>query len=131
MANNVYLITTNSGTTILTCVVHEDDDKYLLKDPLELHFDLSTPGVEQFFVTRWNAFSENYVVLLYKTSIESLTICSEKFKEVYNKRVDKLRAIKAQIEDSDETTVTEMDDFSEEPSSDEGDDGDDTPITYH
>lgn len=132
MANNVYLITLTSGTTILTCAVHEDDKTLLLKDPLEVHFDLSTQGVEQFFVSRWNAFSENYTSLVYKSAVESLTVCSDRFKELYNKKIAIFQASASLPEDTVDTTVTESDDPSDEVGDGSEEDEDTkSPITYH
>lgn len=130
MANNVYLITLTSGTTILSCAIHEDDNSLMLRDPMEVHFDLSTPGIEQFFVSRWNAFSENFTSLVYKSAVESLTVCSERFKNLYNQKLEVFRASAIRPEDAEDTTFTEMDD-----PTDEGDQGEEeekkSPITYH
>lgn len=135
MANNVYLLTLTSGVTVITCAVDENETTMLLKDALEVTFDNSNPGVELFYLSRWNPFSDNYLTLVYKSAIESLVKCSDRFTNMYNSKLQVFTSSATQVEDGDVTVVTDA--SGEEEEQEVYIEGEDEiedkkiPITYH
>lgn len=119
MAKNVYILTLTSGTTVITSALHEDDNKILLKDPLELILDTSRPEVQMFYLIRWMPFSDEHMTLIYKSAVESMTTCSQKFVDIYNRKLTALEASKETIADPDNLEITEAEDSYSEDELDE------------
>lgn len=120
MIKNAAVITFNSGTTIITRLAHEDEKLMVLKDPMEMHIDNSDPIVQKIYLSRWLPFSEDNMSVVYKSSVESMTLCSNKFTDIYASKLAAFEASKAQISDADKTEVIEgtypdeSDDYGEE-----------------
>jgi hypothetical protein len=107
MLKNVAVITFNSGTTIITQTAHEDETLLVLTNPMEMHIDNSDPIVQKIYLSRWNPFSADYMSVIYKSAVESMTLCSPRFAEIYASKLAAFEASKTQITDSDTTEVIE------------------------
>lgn len=107
MLKNVAVITFNSGTTIITQTAHEDEVLLVLTNPMEMHIDNTDPVVQKIYLSRWVPFSENHMSVIYKSSVESMTLCSPRFAEIYASKLAAFEASKTQISDGDTTEVME------------------------
>lgn len=126
-----------SGAHVIAQSVGEIEEAILVDYPLEIIYEDAGPESMVMSLIRYLPFSEKNQTLIQKHSIETMTLCSERFNELYAIKKASFEAYSTPIDDSDTTIVTDRSDSENEDSESDGDDEDGflpaTPMrrTYH
>jgi hypothetical protein len=84
---NIQVIQMTSGTLVISEVVGSTKSEMILRYPLEMNFTYEESGATRLYLQRWMPYSENNEVTINAGTIESKTICSTKYREMYGVRI--------------------------------------------
>jgi hypothetical protein len=84
--NNIQVFQMSSGTLVISEVVKSEGDEVTLRYPLEMNFTFDDEGATRLYLNRWMPYSSDDIVTVNTRTIESKTVCSEKYRDMYGIR---------------------------------------------
>jgi hypothetical protein len=90
---NIQVFQMSSGTLVISEVVKSDADEITLRYPLEMNFNFDEEGATRLYLNRWMPYSEDDLVTINTRTIESKTVCSEKYRDMYGTRISHFKAL--------------------------------------